>query len=112
MSQIITALESSPYSPSISLASPVYSLLQCAAEFGTTLPKSLVRAVGGGGREGKKGEKGRSDVARLFAELDPVSRYLVTTSQAVDVIIGGVKGQLPLLVALTALNSKNSERST
>lgn len=94
MSQILTALESSPYSPSISLASPIYNLLQCAAEYGTTLPKSLVRAIGDGSRSGKKGEKGRSETARLFAELDPVSRYLVTTSQAVDVIIGGVKGEL------------------
>lgn len=101
MSQILTALESSPYSPSISLSSPIYNLLQCAAEHGTTLPKSLVRAVDDGGKNGKKGEKGRAETARLFAELDPVSRYLVTTSQAVDVIIGGVKGRscLPFLLA-------------
>lgn len=91
LSTIITTLESSPYSPSLSLSSPIYSLLQCAAKYGD-LPHSLKEAVYDGTKEGKKGRKAREEVAEKFAEIGRGQRYLVSTSQAVDVIGGGVKG--------------------
>ena len=92
LSSIVTTLESSPYHPSLSLTSPIFSLLQCAAEHGE-LPSSLKSSVKRGGLKGKKGDRARQLVADKFASFGRAQRYLVSTSQAADVIGGGVKGQ-------------------
>lgn len=86
----IVSLEADPYAPSLSLKSPIFNLLQCAAEYGD-LPRSLRGSIGDSTREGKKGARARQQTAESFAELGATQRYLVSTSQAVDVIHGGVK---------------------
>ncbi|KAK4704079.1 Gly-Xaa carboxypeptidase, partial [Phenoliferia sp. Uapishka_3] len=90
LSSIVTHLESSPYSPSINLESPIFSLLQCVAEHGK-LPGDLKTYVDKGSRAGKWGARARQIVADKFAALGRAQRYLVSTSQAADVIGGGVK---------------------
>lgn len=91
LSSLITTLESTPYSPSLSLSSPIFSLLQCAATHGDLSPK-LRESVRKGAKEGKKADRARKEVAERFAEVGRPQRYLVSTSQAVDVMGGGVKG--------------------
>lgn len=103
LSSLVTSLESSPYHPSISLSSPIFSLLQCAAEHGE-LSSGLKSAVRAGGKEGKKGDRARQVVAEKFADLGRGQRYLVSTSQAADVIGGGVKG--PFLSSTLATRSR------
>jgi len=102
ISQLVTSLEANPFKPSLPLDSPVLSLLSCAAEYGQ-LPKSLKRDVKRGTVNGKKGDHARLNAAKGFSSLGRGPRYLVSTSQAVDVIKGGVKvNALPESVEVTA----------
>ena len=66
-------------------------MLQCAAQHGT-VPAALKRDVVAASRSGKKGAKGRQALAETYAAIGRAEKYLVATSQAVDVISGGVKG--------------------
>ncbi|GAA5949200.1 hypothetical protein JCM21900_000857 [Sporobolomyces salmonicolor] len=90
ISTIVNALEAHPFDPTLPLTSPIYSLLSCAADYGK-IPPSLKRSVKRGLAHGRKGEKARQHVADEFAALGRLQRYLVSTSQAVDVVAGGVK---------------------
>ncbi|KDE09476.1 hypothetical protein, variant [Microbotryum lychnidis-dioicae p1A1 Lamole] len=90
MSSLIHNLESTEFEPRLSTTSPIFNLLQCAAAHGK-LDQSLKSAVLDGSQKGKKGKKGRKRLASLYAAQGRESRYLVTTSQAVDVISGGIK---------------------
>ncbi|BGP39897.1 hypothetical protein JCM10449v2_003853 [Rhodotorula kratochvilovae] len=90
LSSIITTLESHPFSPSLPLSSPVFSTLECAAAHGSLSP-SLKRNVARGSATGRKGARARSQLAHDFAALGRQQRFTVQTSQAVDVIRGGVK---------------------
>ncbi|KAI5480436.1 peptidase family M20/M25/M40 [Pseudohyphozyma bogoriensis] len=102
ISSIVTALEDAPFSPSLPANSPILSLLQCAATHGE-LSKSLKTSVLAASQPGKKGEKGRQKLAEQYAALGGEERYLVQTSQAVDVISGGVKvNALPETANFTA----------
>ncbi|GAA5893738.1 hypothetical protein JCM5296_001121 [Sporobolomyces johnsonii] len=90
ISTIVNALEAHPFEPTLTLSSPIYSLLSCAADYGE-IPPSLKRSVKRGLAHGKKGEKARQRAADEFAALGRLQRYLVSTSQAVDVVAGGIK---------------------
>lgn len=103
ISQLVTSLEANPFQASLPFDSPVLSLLSCAAEYGQ-LPKSLKRDVKKGTAvEGKKGDHARLSAAKGFSSMGRGPRYLVSTSQAVDVIQGGVKvNALPESVTVVA----------
>ncbi|KAL8291377.1 hypothetical protein RQP46_002355 [Phenoliferia psychrophenolica] len=90
LASIITSLEASPYAPSLSSDSAVLSMLQCAAEHGT-VSATLKKNIKAASRPGKKGERGRQDLADAYAQTGKAERYLVATSQAVDVVAGGIK---------------------
>ncbi|GAA5928677.1 M20 family metallopeptidase [Sporobolomyces koalae] len=102
MAQLITSLEANPFKPLLPLESPVFSLLSCAAEHGH-LPSSLKRNVKRGAKSGRHGAKAREEAALEVAALGKASRYLVQTSQAIDIIKAGVKvNALPESVELVA----------
>ncbi|GAA6012255.1 hypothetical protein JCM11491_007073 [Sporobolomyces phaffii] len=102
ISQLVTSLEANPFKPLLPLDSPVFSLLTCAAEHGQ-LPASLKRDVKHGATSDKKGSKAREAAANEVAKLGRGPRYLVSTSQAIDIIRAGVKvNALPESVELVA----------
>lgn len=88
---MITTLEATPFQPSLSTSSPIFNLLQCASEHGSVSP-SLKTGINLASRPGKTGERAREKVANEYAKLGRTQRYVVSTSQAVDLIHGGVKG--------------------
>lgn len=90
IAEAIVDLEASPYSPSLSLSSPIFSLVQCAAEYGD-VSRSFREDVRDSTRNGRRGEEALQATADAFAELGLLQRYLVATSQAIDLIGGGVK---------------------
>jgi Gly-Xaa carboxypeptidase len=102
ISQLVTSLEANPFKPLLPFESPVFSLLSCAAEHGQ-LPSSLKRDIKHGASSDKKGDKARESAAKEVVKLGRGPRYLVSTSQAVDIIRAGVKvNALPESVELTA----------
>lgn len=84
MSKLIVALEDSPDSPKLERGNPVLSYLNCAADHGS-MSKSLKRSVRNPKRWKKLGEE--------MAEGDEtgVTRAFLATTQAADLIGGGIK---------------------
>lgn len=84
--ELITLLEANPFGSAFSVDNPIYGTLQCLAEHSTQLPtklrKQIMRAP-----LCKKSRKAVSDF--LFSQ--PMLRDLVRSTQAVDIINGGVK---------------------
>lgn len=102
ISQLVNALEAHPFSPSLPLDSPVFSLLTCAVQHGQ-LPPALKSDIQRGAKPGTHSESARGHAANEVAKLGKGPRYLVSTSQAIDIIHAGVKvNALPESVELIA----------
>lgn len=86
-SEFIALIEANPYEPKMYPENPFLGLLQCGAAHANEFPKKLKKLLPGGPRTCSK--KGRLE--REVAKLDPTAKYAFTTSQAVDMIKGGVK---------------------
>lgn len=86
LSALLVAYESSPYPVKLGRDSPVYGSLQCLAEYAPELDTSMSRFIK---------ESARSDAAlrevESFVSKDVILRSLVGTTQAIDLVGGGVK---------------------
>lgn len=90
MSELIQAIESKRYPIYLSEESPFLGLLQCGAEHAPDFPKKLKKLLKH--HEGPKTCKAKPDYLALeAAKMGKPIQYLMQTSQAVDVIQGGVK---------------------
>lgn len=92
MAEIISALESKPYEPAILKGSPVYNHLVCLARHSPDSHTKLHDLL-------KK-----DDLEKLKDELlhlDPMAKFTIQTTQAVDIIRGGQKiNAMPEVVSL------------
>ncbi|KAK3675851.1 hypothetical protein LTR78_004492 [Recurvomyces mirabilis] len=89
-SEIISKIESVRYPTYIADESPMLGLMQCGAEHAPTFPKRLKKLLGK--HSAPKTCKAKPDELALeLAKSGGAVRYLMQTSQAVDVITGGVK---------------------
>jgi Gly-Xaa carboxypeptidase len=113
LAKIISAIEDNPHAPHLTPENPLNTLLTCAASSSPDMPKSLRRSVQkldsslSISKKGKKGKKGRGRVDKKALKriqewwvkgseedgtLAPgLGRAMVSTTQAVDIINGGVK---------------------
>lgn len=82
LAQCITALEAHPSEPLLQTGNPMLQQLQCAADHGE-VDKSWRRRI----RNPKQWKK----LGREMAREDPIMRAFLGTTQAVDLIEGGVK---------------------
>jgi Gly-Xaa carboxypeptidase len=93
ISEIVVALESNPYEPVIPEDSPIHKRLVCQARYSPgTQPKieELLK------------ERDFEGLATEFASTTPLNRFVIQTSQAVDLIGGGVKiNAMPEVVTLS-----------
>ncbi|CBF79937.1 M20 family metallopeptidase [Aspergillus nidulans FGSC A4] len=93
ISEIVVALESNPYEPVILEDSPIHKRLVCQARYSPgTQPKieELLK------------ERDFEGLATEFANTTPLNRFVIQTSQAVDLIGGGVKiNAMPEVVTLS-----------
>ncbi|KAM0432965.1 hypothetical protein ACHAPT_004670 [Fusarium lateritium] len=92
VAEIVSALEANPYDPKVLEGSPVYNHLVCVARYSPDAEPKLNDLL-------KKG-----DLEKLTDELisvNPAARFLIQTTQAVDIIQGGQKiNALPEVVTL------------
>ena len=93
MAELIVALEEHPYTPRLTKENPFRGLLECQAKYS---PEDLEPWL-------RKALKGDEDIGTRLAEArGPSVRFSMQTSQAVDVIRGGVKvNALPETVTTT-----------
>jgi len=90
VSEIVTAIEAEQYPIYLADESPLLGLLQCGATHASDFPKKLKKLLGK--HHGANTCKAKPDQLALeAAKLGKPVQYLMQTSQAVDVISGGVK---------------------
>ncbi|KAH8929172.1 putative carboxypeptidase [Atractiella rhizophila] len=107
ISKVVTTLEANPFESNLTIDNPYFSMLQCAATQSKDMPDSLREKV----LRAADDDELRQQVAKLGA-LDRRSEMLYTTSQAVDIIKGGVKvNALPEFV-YTVVNHRIRPGST
>ena len=79
-------MESNPYTPKLDRGAPAYTKLQCLAAHAPTLPSGLRKSI----LDAEKSDKALHAVEKILFQ-DRTFRALVGTTQAIDVIFGGVK---------------------
>ncbi|KAH8808695.1 hypothetical protein F5884DRAFT_858217 [Xylogone sp. PMI_703] len=87
LSRIISTLEDNPYEPNLTPVNPYFTALQCGAEHSPDMSSWLRKTI----KAALKSPKTAKEVANYLAKEDINARYFMQTSQAVDVINGGVK---------------------
>ncbi|KHC69206.1 Gly-Xaa carboxypeptidase [Candida albicans P75016] len=86
MSQLITKIEDKEFSPILTNNNPVLGQLYCLAEHSKILNKSIKRDI----LKAQIDQNANQRVVEYLSK-DAETKYLITTSQAVDIIEGGVK---------------------
>ncbi|KAJ4289312.1 hypothetical protein N0V88_007063 [Collariella sp. IMI 366227] len=93
LSELITKIESEQYRPRLVDANPYYTQLQCGAAYAPDFPHKLKKLLGRRKTSSSQHTcKAKPDhLALEAAKQGPEIKYLMQTSQAVDVILGGIK---------------------
>lgn len=86
MGKVVTAIEDNPYPTSFVADDPLLGFLGCGAEYSPKFPKGWKKLLAGG-------SKGWQTLSEEFGATGIVQHALVSTTQALDVIQGGVKGR-------------------
>ncbi|GAB0137286.1 hypothetical protein EsDP_00005558 [Epichloe bromicola] len=82
ISEIVTALEARPYEPKLIEDGPIHHHLLCQARYSPDAQPELTELLGRGDLDG---------VAKFMADAGLMTKYMIQTSQAVDLIRGGQK---------------------
>ncbi|KIY66589.1 carboxypeptidase S [Cylindrobasidium torrendii FP15055 ss-10] len=107
LSSLLVAIEANPYELKLTREDILYETLQCYAAHGKTVPPELRKAVKKAAHS-DKGLRAIEDI--LFTELAYAS--LVKTTQAIDLIDGGVKTNALPEQAAAVVNHRISTRSS
>jgi Gly-Xaa carboxypeptidase len=83
LSRLLVELEANPYEPTLTSASPYLKYLTCLAEHAPDVPKAFKRDVASPKRWG--------GLARRLAGESAQQRAFLATTQAIDLVRGGVK---------------------
>ncbi|KZW02631.1 Zn-dependent exopeptidase [Exidia glandulosa HHB12029] len=86
LATLLTEVEKHPMEPKLTRDSTLYEALQCMAEHAPGVSKSLRKTI----IKSRKSDKALKKVADEYI-TNPVLRSLVSTTQAIDLINGGVK---------------------
>ncbi|SCW03156.1 LAFE_0G04192g1_1 [Lachancea fermentati] len=84
--ELISLMESQPFDYSFTPENPIYGFLTCVAEHKSGLPAELKSAI----LDAPYDEKSKQKLI-AFVSRDRMARELLRTSQAVDIINGGIK---------------------
>ncbi|KAM7185119.1 hypothetical protein V8F20_011933 [Naviculisporaceae sp. PSN 640] len=105
VAELITEIESEEYSTTLDSSNPYYTQLQCGAAYSDSFPSKLKDLLSSRHQEGPETStchKSKDKLALEAAKQGPEIQYLMQTSQAVDVISGGIKvNALPERVTVT-----------
>ncbi|KAF7366779.1 Gly-X carboxypeptidase [Mycena sanguinolenta] len=87
LARMIVEYEENPYEVELSRDSIPYALVQCHAEHGATMPKALKHLVG----LSRRSELALNKLRDVLISSDNQFKSLISTTQAVDIMHGGVK---------------------
>ncbi|KAK4234962.1 hypothetical protein C8A03DRAFT_18225 [Achaetomium macrosporum] len=91
LSELITKIESDQYRTRLVDSNPYYTQLQCGAAYSPGFPIKLKKLLSRRRSSSRQGVCKKDDLALEAAKQGPEIKYLMQTSQAVDVISGGIK---------------------
>jgi len=91
LSEMITMIEEEQYSPRLDDKNPYLGALQCGAEYASDFPNKLRKLLHRRSDHGQTCKNRKDRLAEAAAEQSNQVRYLMQTSQAVDIISGGAK---------------------
>ncbi|CAK1363761.1 unnamed protein product [Cercospora beticola] len=108
LSEIITLIESQQYPTYLDGENPFLGLLQCSAQHAPDFPKKLKKLLGSHSTGGKQAcsKKHHDKLAIEVAKVNPLAKYLMQTSQAVDLIHGGTKTNALPETAVATVNHR------
>lgn len=86
LSKLLVEFEANPYPVILDRTTPVYETLQCLAEYAPELPKKNRRLI----KKSLNSDKALSALAKELSK-DVAVKSLIVTTQAIDLIGGGVK---------------------
>ncbi|PVH73424.1 carboxypeptidase S [Cadophora sp. DSE1049] len=87
LSKIVSAIEDTPYEPDLTSVNPYFTTLQCSAQHSPDIDPWLKRTI----QASLTSKNAAKTVANYLSTQDIFQRYLMQTSQATDLISGGVK---------------------
>ncbi|WVR07064.1 hypothetical protein IAU60_004103 [Kwoniella sp. DSM 27419] len=94
MALLLSELEANPFKPSLDPAAPYLKYLNCLADYAPSFPKTFKKEI--------KNPRKWSKLARRLAKESRIVNSFLATSQAIDLISGGVKvNALPEVVEAT-----------
>lgn len=106
-SQLISLIESNPFNSTLPKDSPINGVLTCIAAHAAHLPLQLKKNI----LNAQKSEAAKAAVLK-YLQSDKMLKYLVTTSQATDMITGGIKSNaLPESVSIVVNSRVNVDTS-
>ncbi|KAF5025629.1 hypothetical protein F66182_2235 [Fusarium sp. NRRL 66182] len=82
IAEMVSALEANPYPPQVLKASPVYNHLVCLARHSPDTHSRLNDLLD---------KDDLDELTRELIRIDPIAKFVIQTTQAVDVIRGGLK---------------------
>jgi Gly-Xaa carboxypeptidase len=91
LSELITKIESEQYRTRLVDSNPYYTQLQCGAAYSPEFPDKLKKLLGRRPSSHNTCKAKPDQLALEAAKQGPEIKYLMQTSQAVDVISGGIK---------------------
>ncbi|KAJ9118393.1 hypothetical protein QFC24_006222 [Naganishia onofrii] len=98
LSKLLVHLEANPFEPSLTAASPYLKYLTCLADHAPEVGKSFVKSV--------KNPKRWAKLAKQLAKESLQNRAFLATTQAIDLISGGVKVNALPEVATATVNHR------
>ncbi|KAJ7034590.1 carboxypeptidase S [Mycena alexandri] len=107
LAALIVQLESNAPVPTLQVGSPVFEMAQCFATRGATMPSKLKHALLHAGKSPKA-----LKTAEALLLKDPVLKALIGTTQAVDMITGGVKSNALPEQAWAVVNHRIATQSS
>lgn len=108
MSEVVTLLESNPFPPVLTTANPALGFVQCVAKYSERIDPTARKNILRAGFD----KIANSKAIEIF-NANKYLKFLIRTSQAIDIIEGGAKSNaLPEHVAVTMNHRVGFESST
>ncbi|KAJ7077873.1 hypothetical protein B0H15DRAFT_1003211, partial [Mycena belliarum] len=107
LAALLVKYEKNPYKLELSRDSIPYSTVQCLGEHGSTMPKHLKKII----QQSSRSKKALRALEKVLFE-DIAYRSLVGTTQAIDIIQGGVKSNALPEQAYALVNHRISTQSS
>nr|GAT46769.1 Gly-X carboxypeptidase [Mycena chlorophos] len=107
LAKLLVAFEQNPPEVRLTRESIIYGFLQCTGEHGVAMPEKLRRLI----QRSAHSDRALRQLQEVLSE-DPLSRALVSTTQAIDMVHGGVKSNALPETAFALVNHRISTDSS